>query len=98
MNIVNLDTNKDLLKTSLKTTEEQNGSTNVADVLVVVSSSEFFKELPEATIKKLCAQYGCDKVVEKIQSLDEQYGNKEMDNPGGLLRDALKRDSSGLWE
>ncbi len=92
MNIVNLDTNKDPLKTSLKTTEEQNDNTNVANVLVVVSSSEFFKELPEATIEKLCTEHGCDKVVEKIQSLDEQYKNKEMDNPGGLLRDALKRD------
>lgn len=92
MTIVNLNTNKDLLKTSLKTTEEQNGNTNVADVLVVVSSSGFFKELPKATIEKLCVEHSCNKVVEKIQSLDEQYKNKEMDNPGGLLRDALKRD------
>ncbi len=92
MNIVNLTTNKDLLKTNLKTTEEQNGSLSVAEVLVVVSSLEFFKELPEATIRNLCAEYGCDKVVEKIQSLDQQYKNKEMDNPGGLLTDALKND------
>lgn len=92
MNIVNLDTNKDLLKTSLKTTTEQNNGMNLASVLVVVSSSKFFKELPEATIRNLNEEYGYDKVVEKIQSLDEQYDDKKMENPGGLLRDALRKD------
>ena len=93
MSIVNLDTNKNNLKPNLKTTEASRDDT-VDKILVVVSSSEFFRNLPEVTIRNLCEEYGCDKVVEKIRSLDEQYTGKEMDNPGGLLTDALKKDYS----
>ena len=62
------------------------------NVLVVVSSSRFFRNLSDATVKSLCSKYGSENVVEKIQNLEEQYTGRDMNNPGGLLRDALKKD------
>lgn len=71
-------------KEDLKTTTEE--------AFVVVSSSEFFRELPDAVVKDLCTEFGPARVAEKIRGLDEQYKGKEIENPGGLLREALRKD------
>ena len=102
MSIVKLNTNKDNIKDNKKTTgsgrdsipgdPEEAKSKQAEDVVVVFSSSRFFRDLPEGTIRKLCDQYGTQAVTEKVRALEEQYSNQEMENPGGLLTDALKRD------
>lgn len=104
LSIVKLNTNKDsILKRSLKTTTEEKRSKNGEsvnaidishpdDLVVVVSSSRFLKEVSESVLTKLCEEYGSEKVVEKIYLLDKQYAGKEVKNPGGLLREALRED------
>jgi len=95
MSIVNLSTNKNNSENNEKTTTEGEPQPDrVKDALVVVSSSRFFKDMPESTVRRLCGKYGAEKVIEKVRSLEEQYGDREMENPGGLLTDALKRDYS----
>lgn len=84
LSIVNLTTNKNSsFKDNLKTTEE---------VFVVVSSSELFRNLPQDTIAELCDKFGPDIVKEKVRNLEEQYKGKVVNNPGGLLHDALRKD------
>ncbi len=76
-----------------KTTEAPSNANNEPDsTLVVVSSSDFFSDLHEGTVRELCTEFGPDKVSEKVRDLDEQYKGKTVDNPGGLLREALRKD------
>ncbi len=97
MNIVKSIPNKNSLKDNKTTTEDKSLESEIdpevsKDVLVVVFSSNFFKNLPESTISKLCSQYGTKKVIEKVRGLEEQYSGRRMENAGGLLTDALKKD------